>query len=99
MWVQVCKLAPEIMEGPYHANETMLRSRIREDQPVVSLTLLIKVVDTACELVADAFVDIWMCNAMQVSRFSETASTTVVLYSGYTSRFSETAGTTVRLYV
>ena len=69
-----CKLAPEIMEGPYYVNETLLRTRIREDQPGVSLTLLIKVVDTACEPVADAFVDIWMCNATG-------------FYSGYTSKW------------
>lgn len=53
-------------------NETLLRTSIREDQPGVSLTLLIKVVDANCEPVPDAFVDIWSCNSTGY-------------YSGYTS--------------
>jgi len=67
-----CALTSELEEGPFYINETLLRSNITEDQPGLPLTLRVKAVDTSCNPLMDAFIDIWSCNS--------TGS-----YSGYTS--------------
>lgn len=59
----LCTLTPELEEGPYYLNETLFRSNITEDQAGVALTLRVKVVNSACEPLIDAFVDIWTCNS------------------------------------
>ena len=58
-----CTLTPELVEGPYYINETLFRSNITEGQPGIPLTLRVKVLDTSCSPLADAFVDIWSCNS------------------------------------
>lgn len=58
-----CKLTRELVEGPYYLNDTLFRSNISEDQTGVPLTLRVKVVDTNCSPLVDAFVDVWSCNS------------------------------------
>jgi len=66
-----CALTPELEEGPFYINDTLFRSDIIEDQAGLPLILRIKAVDTSCNPLMDAFIDIWSCNS--------TGS-----YSGYT---------------
>ncbi len=66
-----CTLTSELEEGPFYINDTLFRSNITEDQAGLPLTLRVKAVDTSCNPLMDAFVDIWSCNS--------TGS-----YSGYT---------------
>ena len=42
----LCSLTPELEEGPYYLNETLLRRNITEDQAGVPLTLRVKLVIT-----------------------------------------------------
>ena len=58
-----CTLTTELEEGPYWLDDLLFRSNITEDQPGVPLLLRIKLVNTDCEPVVDAFVDIWQCNS------------------------------------
>ncbi len=67
-----CALTPELEEGPFYITDTLFRSNITEDQAGLPLTLRVKAVDTSCNPLMDAFIDIWSCNS--------TGS-----YSGYTS--------------
>jgi len=67
-----CALTSELEEGPFYINDTLFRSTITEDQAGLPLTLRVKAVDTSCNPLMDAFIDIWSCNS--------TGS-----YSGYTS--------------
>ena len=67
-----CTLTSELEEGPFYINDTLFRSNITEDQAGHPLILRVKAVDTSCNPLMDAFIDIWSCNS--------TGS-----YSGYTS--------------
>lgn len=58
-----CALTPELVEGPYYLSDTLFRRNITEDQAGVPLTLRVKVVDTDCKPLPDAFVDVWSCNS------------------------------------
>ncbi|KAL0041647.1 hypothetical protein WJX79_010587 [Trebouxia sp. C0005] len=66
-----CALTPELEEGPFYINDTLFRSNITEDQAGLPLVLRVKAVDTSCNPLMDAFIDIWSCNSTG-------------FYSGYT---------------
>lgn len=63
---EVCALTPEVTEGPYYLDRTLVRADIREDRAGVPLHLRMQVVDTACTPRAGARVDIWHCDAQGV---------------------------------
>lgn len=62
-----CKLTPETTEGPYWVAGELIRENIVEDQAGVPLTLDIQVVDVnTCEVVPQAYTEIWSCNSTGV---------------------------------
>jgi protocatechuate 3,4-dioxygenase beta subunit len=66
----VCVLVPEVTEGPYYFDPTLVRADITEGRAGLRLTVRLQVVDAACKPVENARVDIWHCDASG-------------LYSGY----------------
>ena len=59
-----CVLTPELTEGPYYLDGSLLRKDVTEGVPGIPLKLRILVNDpTACAPVADAAVAIWHCDA------------------------------------
>jgi hypothetical protein len=59
-----CVLTPELTEGPYWLDDELLRTNITEGQAGIPFNLSITVKDiTSCLPIANAFVDIWHCNA------------------------------------
>ncbi|KAL0030604.1 hypothetical protein WJX79_009288 [Trebouxia sp. C0005] len=58
-----CTLTTELETGPYYLDDILFRSNISEGQNGIPLLLKIQIVDTDCEPVVDAFVDIWQCNS------------------------------------
>ncbi len=73
----VCKLTPEVTEGPYYFDPGLVRSDIREDRPGIPMKLRLQVVTADCRPVESARVDIWHCDAKGN-------------YSGYSSQGSDT---------
>ncbi len=65
-----CVLVPEVTEGPYYFDPTLVRRDITEGKPGLPLLVRMQVVDTACQPFEGARVDIWHCDASG-------------LYSGY----------------
>ena len=62
-----CTLTPETTEGPYWVAGELVRENIVEDQAGVPLTLDIQVVDVnTCEVVPQAYTEIWHCNSTGV---------------------------------
>ena len=62
---EICVLTPELTEGPYYVDETLIRYDITEGKAGVPLTLRIAVNDaTSCAPLANAAVDIWHCDAL-----------------------------------
>jgi protocatechuate 3,4-dioxygenase beta subunit len=59
-----CSLTPEQMEGPYYIDVDAIRRDIREDREGSPLRLGIRVLDEACEPLADAVVEVWHCDAV-----------------------------------
>ena len=59
----VCTLTTELEIGPYYLYDILFRSNITEGQAGVPLLLQVKVANTDCEPLVDAFVDIWHCNS------------------------------------
>ncbi|MGD9740126.1 MAG: intradiol ring-cleavage dioxygenase [Bauldia sp.] len=74
--IDVCTLVPEVTEGPYYFDPTLVRADITEGKDGLPLTLRMQVVDAACAPIENARVDIWHCDAAGV-------------YSGYA---NQTAG-------
>jgi len=66
----VCVLVPEVTEGPYYFDPTLVRADITEGKEGLPLTVRLQVVDAACNPLGNARVDIWHCDAAG-------------LYSGY----------------
>jgi protocatechuate 3,4-dioxygenase beta subunit len=59
-----CILSPELTEGPYYLDLDKVRQDITEGRAGGPLELTVKVVDgDSCELIKDAAVDIWHCDA------------------------------------
>jgi len=72
----ICKLTPEVTEGPFYFDPGMLRTDIREDRSGIPMKLRIQVVAADCRPVESARVDIWHCDAQGN-------------YSGYSSQGSD----------
>lgn len=59
-----CVLSPESEEGPYHINQLLDRSDIRDGEAGIPLDLTFLIRDAkTCELLPDVIVDIWQCNS------------------------------------
>ncbi len=72
----VCKLTPEVTEGPYYFDPGLVRADIREGRPGIPMKMRIQVVAAACRPAVSARVDIWHCD-------------TQGNYSGYSSQGSD----------
>lgn len=59
----VCLVAPEVTEGPYYFDPALDRKDITEELDGVKLEMKIQVVDSACNPIENARVDIWHCDA------------------------------------
>jgi protocatechuate 3,4-dioxygenase beta subunit len=66
----VCRLTPQVTEGPFYTDPRLVRADMREGRPGVPLALRLQVVDARCQALANARVDVWHCDALG-------------LYSGY----------------
>lgn len=55
--------SPALTEGPYYKEGDFVRSDITEGQAGMPMTLTITIVDTNCQPLSDATVDIWHANA------------------------------------
>ncbi|KAK9822271.1 hypothetical protein WJX74_001565 [Apatococcus lobatus] len=56
-------LSAEDEVGPYYLDDRLFRSNITEAESGVPVSFFVRVVDTSCSPVADAYVDIWHCNS------------------------------------
>lgn len=59
----VCTLAPETTEGPYYFDPALVRQDITEGLDGIALEMNIQVVDSSCNPIENARVDIWHCDA------------------------------------
>lgn len=59
----VCLLQPEVTEGPYYLDESLIRQDITEGRPGLPLVLRLQVVTADCRPVPGARVDVWHCDA------------------------------------
>jgi protocatechuate 3,4-dioxygenase beta subunit len=60
----VCRVAPELTEGPFYLDPDLVRSDITEGRPGMPLRLALQVVTADCDPVAGARVDVWQCDAL-----------------------------------
>lgn len=58
-----CILTTEVTEGPYYIDPELIRADITESKPGVPLRMKLQIVDTACQPIEGARVDIWHCDA------------------------------------
>ena len=58
-----CILQTETTEGPYYIDPELIRTDITEGKAGVPLRMKLQVVDTACQPIEGARVDIWHCDA------------------------------------
>lgn len=59
----LCLVTPETTEGPYYFDPRLERADVTEDREGRALRLMVQVVDTACQPIPGARVDIWHCDA------------------------------------
>ncbi|MBO0661807.1 intradiol ring-cleavage dioxygenase [Jiella sp. MQZ9-1] len=59
----VCRLLPDVTEGPYYVDDKLVRADITEGRPGVPVLLRLQVVDATCQPLAKARVDVWHCDA------------------------------------
>ncbi len=69
----VCAIVPEVTEGPYYFDPQLERADITEGRPGLATEVRLQVVDSTCQPLPGARVDIWHCDAAG-------------LYSGYVNR-------------
>ncbi len=62
----VCRIMPEVTEGPFYVDPKLVRADITEGKRGVSLDLRIQVVDAACRPIVGARVDVWHCDAQGI---------------------------------
>mmetsp|Transcript_9374 Transcript_9374/g.15925 ORF Transcript_9374/g.15925 Transcript_9374/m.15925 type:complete len:344 (-) Transcript_9374:43-1074(-) len=73
-----CVLDPEVTEGPYYVDLQLVRSDIREDKSGIPLYLNITVINSNnCEVLPNAGVEIWHCDAVGIYSHFEEASENV----------------------
>ena len=59
-----CITTPELEEGPFYVNGSIVRKDIRESEPCIPLLLDVQVIDVrTCEPISDVMLDFWSCNA------------------------------------
>ncbi|CAF1313664.1 unnamed protein product [Adineta ricciae] len=79
--VSGCSLTPEIEEGPYYYNGSLVRQNITESQAGIPFTLIVTVVDTNnCSAIVNAAVDLWHCNSIGVYSHFETSVVSTTTY-------------------
>ncbi len=62
--VNVCRMTPRMVEGPFYFDPDLVREDITEGRPGVPLKIVVQVTDGAtCRPVPGARVDIWHCDA------------------------------------
>lgn len=59
----VCRLTPELTEGPFYLDPALMRRDIREDRGGVPMVMRLQVVTADCRPIKGARVDIWHCDA------------------------------------
>lgn len=63
--VNVCRVTPRMVEGPFYFDPDLVREDITEGRPGVPLRLLLQVTDGAtCQPIPGARVDVWHCDAV-----------------------------------
>lgn len=62
----VCLVQPELTEGPFYVDPSLVRSDITEGRPGLPMVLRLQVVSADCTPVAGARVDVWHCDAQGV---------------------------------
>lgn len=60
----VCTLTKEMTEGPYYLDGALVRADVTEGKAGVPLKLALTVVNSACNPVSNAMVEIWHCDAL-----------------------------------
>ncbi|CAF1346111.1 unnamed protein product [Adineta steineri] len=79
--VSGCTLTPEIEEGPYYYNGSLVRQNITESLNGIPFTLILHVIDTNnCSAIVNAAVDIWHCNTVGVYSHFETSTLSTTTY-------------------
>ncbi|CAF1347562.1 unnamed protein product [Adineta steineri] len=79
--VSGCTLTPEIEEGPYYYNGSLVRQNITESLNGIPFTLTLNVIDTNnCSAIVNAAVDIWHCNTVGVYSHFETSTLSTTTY-------------------
>ena len=68
----VCLLSPEVTEGSYYVDGSLVRADITEGRAGALLDLTMQVVDGRCRPVEGARVDVWHCDAQ--GRYSGVAA-------------------------
>jgi protocatechuate 3,4-dioxygenase beta subunit len=62
--VNVCRMTPRMVEGPFYFDPDLLREDITEGRPGVPLRLALQITDGAtCQPIPGARVDVWHCDA------------------------------------
>jgi protocatechuate 3,4-dioxygenase beta subunit len=59
----VCTIMPEVTEGPFYLDSSLVRRNITEGKQGVPLKVRLQVVDQRCTPIPGARVDIWHCDA------------------------------------
>lgn len=59
----VCQVMPDVTEGPYYLDETLVRRNLREDRTGVPVLLRLQIVDASCRPMTSARTDVWHCDA------------------------------------
>lgn len=62
----VCRLTPQVTQGPYWFDPKINRADVTEGKPGVPVRVAITVVDANCRPIPNARVDIWHCDASGV---------------------------------
>jgi protocatechuate 3,4-dioxygenase beta subunit len=63
---KVCKLTPQVTQGPYWFDPRINRSDVTEGKAGVPVRVAVTVVDGGCRPIAGARVDLWHCDASGV---------------------------------
>jgi protocatechuate 3,4-dioxygenase beta subunit len=59
----VCRLTPQVTQGPYWFDPRINRADVTEGKPGAPVRVTVTVVDGACRPIAGARVDLWHCDA------------------------------------
>lgn len=62
----ICRITPDVVDGPYYVNEQIVRRDITEGKQGIPLEMRVRVVDASCRPIAGARVDCWQADAMGI---------------------------------